>query len=161
MKKLILVLMVLGIQVGFAQNIAYIEMDIILEEMPEFQKASDEIDQQAKQWDSELQTKFETVETMYQEYVKNESTMSDATKQQKQEAIFQAEKAANDFKDEKFGQEGEIMTLQEEKFKPIYDKIFASAEKVAKEKKYNFVFDKSAESSWVYTNPEMDITDDV
>jgi len=161
MKKIILILFVLGVQVGFAQKIAYIEMDNILDKMPEFQKASDEVDQQAKQWQSELDTKFESIESMYQEYVKNESTLSDQMKQQKQETIFQAEKQANDFKEEKFGQEGEIMTLQDEKFKPVYDKVFASAEKVAREKGYDYVFDKSQDAAWVYTNPEMNITEAV
>jgi len=161
MQKIVLILFVLVFQAGFAQKVAYIEMDQILDKMPDFQKASDAIDKQAEQWQSEIDVKFDAVESMYQEYVKNESTYSDQTKQLKQDAIFQAEKQANEYKEEKFGREGEITTLQEEKFKPIYDKVFASAEKIAKEKQYDYVFDKSQQTSWIYTNPDMDLTGDV
>ncbi len=161
MQKFILILMVLAFQTGFAQKIAYIEMDDILDKMPEFQKANEEIEKQAEQWQSEIDAKFDAIESMYQEYVKNESTLSDVAKQQKQQAIFDAEKEANDLKEQKFGREGEITTLQEEKFKPIYDLIFASAEKIAKDRQYDYVFDKSQQQSWVYTNPDMDITEDV
>ena len=161
MKKIVLILFVLGIQVGFAQKVAYIEMDKILDNMPEFQKASDEIDQQAQVWQSELDAKFESIENMYQEYVRNEPTLSDQAKQQKQEAIFEAEKKANEFKEEKFGREGEIIALQEKKFQPLYDKVFASAEKIAKEKQFDYVFDKSQEGGWIYTNPQLDLTEDV
>ena len=161
MQKIMLILFLLAFQTGFSQKIAYIEMDVILDKMPEFKQASDAVDKQADQWQSELDTKFDAVESMYQEYVKNESTLSDQAKQQKQEAIFQAEKQANDFKEEKFGRDGEINSYQEEKFKPIYDTVFAAAEKVAKEKGYDYVFDKSQQAAWIYTNPDMDLTQDV
>ncbi|MEZ5084222.1 MAG: OmpH family outer membrane protein [Bacteroidales bacterium] len=161
MKKIGILLLVFGFSVASAQKIGYIEMERILEKMPEYEKANEEIESQVKAWEAELDSKFEDIESMYQEYVGSESSLNDEMRKQKQNAIIEAEKKANKYKDEKFGREGEITELQESKLKPIYDKVFLSAEKVAKENGFDYVFDKNADSQWIYTNPDMDITDKV
>ncbi len=159
MKKIILGLMVLSFQVGVAQKLAYIETDKIVEDMPEFQKANDEIDTQVKQWESEVEAKFQAVEQLYQEYVKNEPTFSREEKKAKQDEIFEVEKEAKDFREQIFGNEGQLKQLQETKIKPLQEKINAAAEKVGKENGYDYVFEKSPESSWIYTNPEHNISE--
>ncbi len=65
-------------------------------------------------------------------------------KQQKQEEIVQSEKQAKEFREQKFGKEGEITKLKEQKIKPLQDNIFKAAEKVALANGYDYVFDKSA-----------------
>ena len=124
MKNVLLVLMLIGFQMGFAQKIAYIEVDKILDKMPAFEMANNEIDAQIKLWDDEIDKKFDKIEELYQAYVVNESQMTDEQKKQKQDEIFDAEKQANELKDSKFGNEGELMKLQEQKLKPIYDQIY-------------------------------------
>jgi len=159
MKKIILGLMVLSFQIGIAQKLAYIETDKIVEDMPEFQKANDEIDAQVTQWESEVEAKFQAVEELYQEYVQYEAMLAEDGKKQKQEEIFEAERQAKEFREQKFGNEGEIKQLQKTKIKPLQEKINMAAEKVGKERGYDYVFEKSPESSWIYTNPEHNITE--
>ena len=161
MKNVLLVLMLIGFQMGFAQKIAYIEVDKILDKMPAFEQANNEIDAQIKLWDDEIDKKFDKIEELYQAYVVNESQMTDEQKKQKQDEIFDAEKQANELKDSKFGNEGELMQLQEQKLKPIYDQIYNKTEEIAAEKGYDYVFEKSAESSWIYTNPALNLTEEV
>ncbi len=161
MKKIALILLVIGIQMGFAQNIAYIESSIILEKMPEFEQATTELEEKVNTWETELDNKFQSIESMYNEYVKTEALMSEDVRKQKQEAIFEAERLANEFKESKFGQDGELFTLQEEKLKPSYDKINTASETVATENGYDYVFDKSIESNWIFTNPKHDLTEKV
>ncbi len=161
MKKLGLILLIVGVQFGFAQNIAYIESSIILDKMPEFKQATTELEDQVNAWESELDNKFQSIESMYNEYVKTEAMLSEETRKQKQEAIFEAERLANEYKESKFGQDGELFTLQEEKLKPSYDKINIASETVATENGYDYVFDKSIESNWIFTNPKHDLTEKV
>lgn len=161
MKKLALILLVIGIQVGFAQKVAFIESSKILDKMPEFEQATTELEAQVNAWEAELDSKFESIEAMYNDYVKSEAMLSDDLKLQKQEAIFEAERLANEYKESKFGQDGELFELQDSKLKPSYDKINAATETIAKENGYDHVFDKSIESNWIYTNPEHDLTDKV
>jgi len=159
MKNIVLIIFVLGFQFLNAQQTAYIEIDKILEKTPSFTEASEAIDAQVKIWDDELDQKFEAIESMYQDYVKNEASLAPEAKQQKQEVIFQAEANANAFKEEKYGMDGELNKLQEEKFKPIYENIYKVAEEVAIENNYDYLFNKSSESDWIYTNTEHDLTD--
>ena len=138
MKKIILGLMVISFQVGISQRLAYIETDKIVEDMPEFQKANDEIDVQVKQWESEVEAKFQAVEQLYQDYVKNETLFPDDVKKEKQEEIFETERQAKEFREQKFGNEGELKQLHETKIKPLQEKINTAAEKVGKEKNYDY-----------------------
>jgi Skp family chaperone for outer membrane proteins len=51
--------------------------------------------------------------------------------------------------------------MQDNKLKPLFDKINQAAETIAIEKGYDYVFDKSMESNWIYTNAAHDLTEDV
>lgn len=161
MKKVILGIFVTVFAWQFAasQKLAYFESAIILEDMPAFIQANEKIDSLAKQWDSEIDNKFKYVDQLYKDYVNNESSLSPETRQQKQEEIFKAEKQAKDFKDQKFGMEGELYKLQEEKIQPLQDNIFGAARVLAKEMNYDYVFDLSMENNWVYLNEDYDITE--
>ncbi len=159
MKKIVLGILVLAFQIGTAQNIAYIETEKIIEKMSEYKQASDEIDAQIKLWEDEVEAKFKKVEDLYQDYVKNETLFPDDVKQEKQQEIIDAEKQAKEFREQKFGKEGELQQLQESKLKSLQDTILQTAEKIGKEKNYDYIFEKSPESNWIYTNPKHDLTE--
>jgi outer membrane protein len=161
MKKILVALLVMAFNAGIAQRLAYIEIEKIINKMPEYTRANEIIDAQITQWESEVESKFEAVENLYQEYVKNEMLYSADVKSQKQEEIFEAERQAKDFREKKFGKEGELSKLKEQQLKPLQDNIFKAAEKVALANNYDYVFDKPAESNWVYIKPEHNITDKV
>lgn len=159
MKKIVLGILVLAFQIGTAQNIAYIETEKIIEKMSEYKQASEEIDAQIKLWEDEVEAKFKKVEDLYQDYVKNETLFPDDVKQEKQQEIIDAEKQAKEFREQKFGKEGELQQLQESKLKSLQDTILQTAEKIGKEKNYDYIFEKSPESNWIYTNPKHNLTE--
>ncbi|MCD4665591.1 MAG: OmpH family outer membrane protein [Bacteroidales bacterium] len=161
MKKTVLSIMTLLILTasGISQRVAYIETDKILEEMPEYKSANEQIDAKIEQWEAEVEAKFKEVEQLYNKYVSEEALYSDDIKKQKQDEIFEVEKTAKEFKDQKFGYDGELNQLQELKLKPLYDRINEAAENIAKENNFDYVFNKSVESNWIYLNEEYNITD--
>jgi len=161
MKKILLSLFVITsiALTSQAQKIAYIETDKILDKMTEFSTANEEIDAKIQEWESEIDTYFNKVEDLYTKYVNEQSQYSDDMKRMKQDEIIEAEKEANDYKSEVFGQDGKLNALEEEKIKPIIDKIFDATEKVAKENNYDYVFEKTTESNWIYLNPAHNITE--
>jgi outer membrane protein len=158
MKKVFIVLMVLAFQAGIAQKIAYVEIGKIINQMPEYKKANDIIESQVLQWEGEVEDKFEAVENLYQEYVKNELMFTEDIKLQKQNEIIEAEKQAKEYREQKFGKDGEMTKLKEQNLQPLQDNIWKATEKVAVANNYDYVFDKSAESNWIYLKPEHDIT---
>ena len=161
MKKVLIALLILAFNTGIAQRMAYIEIEKIISLMPEYKRANEIIEAQVKQWETDVEAKFEDVENLYQEYVKSEMMFSDDVKLKKQEEIVGAERLAKEFREQKFGREGELTKLKEQHINPLQDNIFKAAEKVATANNYDYVFDKAAESNWIYVKPEHNITEKV
>ncbi|MEM8899501.1 MAG: OmpH family outer membrane protein [Bacteroidota bacterium] len=160
MKKwtLILALFFTGISLSYAQRIAYIDSEFIMDQIPEYQAAQDEIDRISQKWQEELEGKYRSIEQMYSEYTAGEVLMTEDTKRDKQEAIFAAEREAKEYREKKFGYSGELFELQESKVNPLQEKVFKAVETVAKRKKYDYVFDKSGEVTWLFTNSTYDLS---
>lgn len=161
MKNLLLFALLLGFQFSIAQKIGYIEMDSILPMIPAYTDANKQIDEKISQWQSEIDTRFQSIDAQYQEYVQNQSRYSDEIKQQKQNAIVEAEKDANEFKSSIFGPDGELAKLQEKKLKAIIDNVYKIAQQLAKSRQMDYMFDKSGESNWIYSNPDLNLTGEV
>lgn len=161
MKKVIIALMILTSTAVFSQQIAYVEIEKIINSMPEYKRANEVIETQVLQWEGEVEDKFEAVENLYQEYVKSERNFSDDVKLQKQDEIVEAEKQAKAFREQKFGKDGELTKLKEQHIQPLQDNIFKAAEKVALANNYDYVFDLSTETNWIYVKPAHDITEKV
>lgn len=163
MKKLFALVIVLGtaLSISYAQRIGYVNTEDIMEKIPEYQAAQSEIERVSQKWQKELEEKYSAIEQMYNEYQAQEVLLPEDIKQEKQEEIFQAEREAKEYREKKFGYSGELFALQESKVKPIQDRVFRAVEAVSKRKKYDFVFDKAGEVTWLYTNATYDLSDDV
>lgn len=159
MKTIVLGILVIAFQIGLAQNIAYIETEKIIEKMPAYQQATAEIDSQIELWEGEVEAKFTKVEDLYQDYVKNESLFPDDVKQEKQQEIIDSEKQAKEFRDQKFGQDGELEKLQMSKLSSLQDSILNTAQRIGIEKSYDYIFEKSPDTKWIYTNPKHNLTE--
>jgi outer membrane protein len=132
-----------------------------MDQIPEYQAAQDEIERISQKWQQDLEQKYQAIEQMYTDYQAQEVLLPEDVRKQKQEAIFQAEREAKEYREQKFGYSGELFTLQESKVKPIQDKVFRAVEKVSQQRRYDLVFDKAGEVTWVYTNATYDLSADV
>ncbi len=144
-----------------AQRMAYVNTDEILNQIPEYQEAQSEIEEISQQWQQDLERMYQEIERMYEEYQRQEVLLPDDIRQERQDAIFTAEREAKEFKEKKFGYDGELFTLQRAKLEPVQEKVFKAVETVAKRKKYSFIFDKAGEVTWLYTDANYDMSDDV
>lgn len=144
-----------------AQKFGYVDTQYILDQMEEYQAAQQEIENLSKKWQAELEKMHADIEKMYKDYQAEEVLLSDDVKKQRQEDIFAAERAAKEYKQKKFGYDGELYKVQDDKIKPIQDKVYNAIEQVAKDRRLNFILDKSANSGLLYTDAAFDRTDDV
>jgi len=154
-------LVALFVTMSFAQKLAYVDTKYIMDKIPEYKTAQDEIERVSEKWQQELEQKYQGIEQMYADYQAQEVLLPEDVRQEKQEEIFQAERDAKEFREQKFGYEGELFKLQESKVRPIQDKVFRSTETIAKQKRFDLVFDKAGEVTWMYTNATYDLSDDV
>jgi len=68
------------------------------------------------------------------------------------------DKKIADFRNQYFGQNGELFKKQNELMKPVQDRIFKAVQEVAKEEGYDYVFDKSGDILLMYANEKYDLT---
>lgn len=144
-----------------AQKLGFINTEDIMQKMPEYKEAQAEIDQISNLWQKELEKKYATIEQLYQEYAAQEVLYTEEVKQQKQDAIFQLERDAKEYREEKFGYDGNLFSLQENKLKPLQEKIMTAVKAVITRRKYGMVFDKAGNTTWLYTDPNYDLGPEV
>ncbi|MEM0996654.1 MAG: OmpH family outer membrane protein [Bacteroidota bacterium] len=144
-----------------AQKFGYVDTQFILEQMEEYTSAQEEIDALSQKWQGELEQMYAEIEKMYEDYKAEEMLLTEDVRQQRQEDIFAAERRAKEFKQEKFGYDGELFKVQNDKIRPIQEKVYNAVETVAKERRLDFILDKSANAGILYTNAAFDRTDDV
>ncbi len=146
----------------FAQvKIGYINSEAIIKELPEAQDAQRKLDNLVQEWQAELRKLESEWKQKYDAYDRNKLIMSDQTRAEKERELVDLENRIMQYREQKFGQNGELFQKQEEFMKPIQNKIFNALEKIAKEEGYDFVFDKSGEILLLYANEKYDLTNKV
>lgn len=166
-KTLVLLLpffMMLGIFTSKAQGsqkIAYIDTEYILQNIPEYGDAQEEINQMSAKWAKELKTLNDKLEQMKRDYQTESVLLSDDMKRKKEEAIAAKEQELKTLQMQYYGPEGEMFTKRAELIQPIQEKIYNAINQVAMQKNYGFVLDKAAGATILYCNEKFDISDDV
>jgi len=140
---------------------AYVNTDYIMDNIPAVEASQKQLDELSAQWQKEVEAKFAEVDAMFNAYRKEEILLTEDLKQKREDEIVQKEKAAKDFQKSKFGVDGELFRKRQELIKPIQKEIWDAIEKIAKEKNYAVIFDKSGDSNILYSNPRYDLSDDV
>lgn len=162
MKKLILTLLLIGGSLfTFAQKFAYIDTEYIFENIPEYKEAQKQLDGLSKQWQEQIERKYEAIDKMYQDYQAEEILLTEQMKSKRREEIILAEQDAKEFQKSKFGVEGELFKKRQELVKPIQEKIYTAVQETANLGQYSVIFDKASGATMVYSNPRYDKSDDI
>ena len=162
MKKLGIILMLLC-AVAFnanAQRFAFIDMEYISQNIPEYQAATDQLQKLSEQYQSEVEKISNEAKTLYENYQKA-TGLSDAVKRQREDAIVAKEKEAVELRQKYFGQEGELMKKQQELLQPLQDDIYQAVKSIAQRKGYAAVIDRASATSVIFAQPSIDISEEV
>lgn len=143
------------------QKIAYVDSDYILENIPEYGDAQEEINQLSKQWEKEITQLFQEAQEMDREYQAESVLLSEDQKRKKKEAITAKRQEAEALRMQYYGPEGELYTKRAELIQPIQEKVYNAINTLAQLKNYAFVFDKASGTTMLYCNEKNDISDDV
>lgn len=141
------------------QRIGYVNSTKIFQELPAAQEAQKRIDAIGKPFQDSLEAMQKDLQGRYEEYQKKEALYNEATKKSEQQKLIDLERRMQEYRVEKFGQDGELAKVTEKIINPIRDRIKSAIGVVAKEEKYNFVFDKTDQIQiLLYGDPKDDIT---
>ena len=160
---LLVVMFLLGISVNAQQNqrIAYVDSNYILENIPDYADAQEEINQLSKKWEKEITALFQAAQELDREYQAESVLLSEDQKRKKKEAITAKRQEAENLRMQYYGPEGELFAKRAELIQPIQEKVYNAINQVALTKNYAFVFDKASGTSMLYCNEKNDISDEI
>ena len=163
MKKIVVLLVFLmsNIGLGVAQKVAIVDIGAVLEAVPEYKKAQEDLDKISTQWRQEINQELDKIKSMYNKYQAEQVIMSDEMRKQKEDEITKKEKEVRELQKEKFGPEGSLFKKRQELIKPIQDRVFKAVEDFATEKAYDVVLDKSSSSGILFANAAIEKTADI
>ena len=144
----------------YGQKFGYIDTEFITSKMPEYQKVQEVLNEKTKAWIKEVNDKQALVVQMEKEYHLEELLLTDELRQQKLAAIKAKDLEVKSFQENVFGDEGELFKAKQNAMKPILDEISKALERVVRQKRLDFVFDKANDGlALIYTNPIHDYSD--
>lgn len=143
----------------FAQKWGYVDTEYILNKIPEYKEAQDEINTLSLSWQQEIADKYKDIESMYNKLQAEEVLLTKEMRDERLAEIKKKEEEVKEYHKKVFGFEGLFFLKKQELIKPVQDKVFEAVEKVAKENRLQMVFDKSGELVLIYTDPIHDYTD--
>lgn len=163
MKKLILIslLAVFSVLALYSQKYAYVDTEYIMDNIPEYIDAQNQIDELAEDYQKEIENKYEDLDRMLKTFQAEAVLMPDDVKKRREDELKAKRQEVKDLQTQRFGIDGDLFLKREELIKPIQEKIFNSIEEIATEKNYAFVFDKAGSLTILYVNAKYDISDDV
>lgn len=147
--------------VSFAQKYAYVDTEYILENIPAYQAAQEQLNTLSTQYQRELENVQTELEQMYNDFRAESVLLSDEMKRKREDVIVSKEKEFRALQQKYFGPEGELYQKRQGLVKPIQDDIYNSIKDIAASGNYAVVFDKAGSLSMLYTDPRYDLSDQV
>ena len=141
-----------------AQKVAIIDITQVLNSLPAYKTAQEDLDKVATKWRSEIAAQQDAIKGMYGKYQAEQVLLSDDARKQREEEITNKEKEVREMQRAKFGPEGELFKKRQELVKPLQDKVYATIERFATEKGYDLILDKSSSAGIIYSNATFDKT---
>jgi len=146
---------------GTAQRYGVIDSKYILDKLPEYKEAQKTLDQFSEQWQQEVDQKQALMDKMYKEYEAEQVMLSDVLKKKREDELYNKEKELRDLQKKRFGFEGDLFKKRQELIKPIQDRVYNAVQKLAVEKQYDFILDKSEGITVIFADPKLDRSADV
>ncbi len=163
MKRFISYIGILFLATGLtlAQKYAFVDTEYILNRIPSYKAAQEQLDKLAGDWQTEIETMYEEIEKMYKNFQAEKVLLTEEMKTRKEEEIINREKEVKQLQQKYFGRDGSLFKKRQELIKPIQDEVYRSVKEIAAEGNYAVIFDTASGANMLYTNPKYDKSDDV
>jgi Skp family chaperone for outer membrane proteins len=142
-------------------RIGYIDTEYILQNVPEYQEASAQLEAKVQKWKSDVEQRLGALEQKKKQLSSESVLLTPELIKERQEEITVEENDILDYQQKRFGPNGDLMIQRKQLMQPVQDQIFAAVQEIATNKKFDFVFDKSADVVMLYSADRFDISDQV
>jgi Skp family chaperone for outer membrane proteins len=142
-------------------RIGYIDTEYILQNVPEYQDASAQLDSKVQRWKNEIEKRLGEIDQKKKQLNSESVLLTKELIEERQEEISIEEIEILDYQQKRFGPNGDLMIQKKQLMQPIQDQIFTAVQEIASNKKFDFVFDKSADVVMLYSADRFDISEQV
>jgi len=160
-KIFILALFLSFVAMSNAQRYAVIDSKYILEKLPDYKTSQTKLDQTSNQWQLEIEKKQTELDKMYKDYDAEQVMLSNELRKKREDELFNREKEVRDLQKKRFGFEGDLFKMRQQLIKPIQDRVYVAIQKLAIERSYDFILDKSEGITVIFADPKLDKSDEV
>ncbi len=143
------------------QKIAYIDMEYILENVPEYTEAQERLKARVITWQQRLDALKREIEIMKVDLSNEKALLTDDLNDEREEDIQIKELDLKNLQAGYFGPTGDLYMLRKQLVKPVQDQIYNAIQEISVQKKYDMVFDKSSDLIMLYSNKKYDISEQV
>lgn len=140
-------------------RIGYIDTEYILENVPEYQEATAQLNNKVEQWKLEVEQRLNEIDAKKKQLNNESVLLTKELYEERLEDIQYEEKEILDYQQKRFGPNGDLMLQKKQLIQPVQDQIFSAVQEIASSRKYDFIFDKSADVVMLYSADRFDISE--
>ncbi len=140
-------------------RIGYIDMEYILENVPEYKEASIQLEGKVQRWKQDVDKKQKEIDLMSTTLTNERVLLTKELIEEREEEIKIKQDEMRQYQQDRFGPAGDLMIQRKQLVQPIQDQVFNIVQEVAENKKYDFIFDKSADVVMLFAAERNDISD--
>ena len=142
-----------------SERIGYVNMEYILSQMEDFKTASTQLEEKVNKWKNEIEIKKNEIQKLKDSLDIERPLLSlNIIKDRESEIEFE-EKRLNEYQIKRFGVNGDWVAQEYMLIQPIQDKVLNVVEVISKQKKFDKIFDESADAIMFYSEKKYDISD--
>lgn len=142
-------------------RIGYIDMEYILESVPEYREATTQLEGKVQRWKQDIEKKQREIDQMKLNLANERVLLTKELITEREEEIQISEDEIIEYQQNRFGPNGDLMIQRRQLVQPIQDQVFNIVQEIAENKKYDFIFDKSADVVMLFAAKRNDISDEV
>ncbi|CAM4208255.1 OmpH family outer membrane protein [Gillisia hiemivivida] len=149
------------IQAQKPNRIAYIDMEFILANVPEYKEASAQLEERVQQWKMELDRDLKKVEAMQIALEQERPLLTKELVEEREATIAFEESKIAEYQQKRFGSNGDFLLQKKQLIKPIQDQVFNAIQEIGTQRNYDYIFDRTSNVGMVFSAEKHNISDQV
>lgn len=143
------------------QKVGWVDTQEIMKKLPTAVEAQNKLNALVAQWQDEINKLQNQFQQEANDYQRRRLILPEQARVQEEQKLSDMQKKIADLRNQRFGPNGDLAQQQKNIMRPVQEQILQAIQDVAKEDKYDYIFDKSGEILLMYSNPKYDVTQQV
>lgn len=144
---------------GAQQKIGFVDSEVILRQLPEYQTARQQVDRAAAEWQAEMDAMAREIDALEQEFAARELLYTPEDRERRRTEIETRRTEMAQYRRRQFGPDGELFRQEQQALRPIQERVLEAVEVIAEEGDYDYVFDRGGDLLFLYARDAHNLTD--